>query len=89
MVAGLFLVLLPFFVSIRDVAGWDGNLFEVLTTERVRSSIYGSLMLAFSTAIAGALIGVPAFFLVMNCPFQRYGLLSSSSLGHALLYKCL
>ncbi|MCH2207838.1 MAG: iron ABC transporter permease [Lentisphaerales bacterium] len=73
MVAGLFLVLLPFFVSIRDVSGWEGNLFEALMTDRVRSSIYGSLLLAFSTGIAGGLIGVPAAYFLSRyeLPFSK------------------
>ena len=74
MVAGLFLVLLPFFVSIRDVSGWEGNLFEALTTERIRSSVYGSLLLAFSTAIAGALIGVPAAYFLARYKVPLSGL---------------
>ena len=73
MVAGLFLVLLPFFISVRDVINWQGSVFDALWTKRVGTAITGSLLLAFCTALTGALIGVPAAYFLARykLPFSK------------------
>ena len=67
------MVLLPLFISIRDVLNWDGNLLESLLTPRVKSSVISSLLLGFCTALTGAFIGVPAAYFLARykIPFSK------------------
>jgi iron(III) transport system permease protein len=60
-------------VSIRDVVNWDGDLDELLFNRRVGDAVCGSLLLAFSTGICGALIGVPAAYFLARyrLPMQK------------------
>lgn len=57
----------------RDVALWEGSILDALWTERVGKSVAGSLLLAFTTAIGGALIGVPAAYFLARykLPFSK------------------
>lgn len=67
------LVLLPFFISVRDVAVWEGSIVDALWTERVARSLAGSLLLALTSAVGGAFIGVPAAYFLSRykVPFSK------------------
>ena len=67
------MVLLPFFISVSDVAALEGSIIDALWTDRVGNSLTRSLLLAFTTAIGGAIIGVPAAYFLSRykVPFNK------------------
>jgi iron(III) transport system permease protein len=74
---GLFIVLLPLLVSIYEVSLLQESAWEMLQSQKLWQSVGGSLLLALSSGLAGAFIGVPAayFLAKYKLPLNKFWLI--------------